>query len=159
MRQLLVWADSSWYKLILTVKTLIGCELTWSDLFFYLSHHLWCSVNNLMPVSLVNPLKVGQVKTCYVVMMSWWSLSLRFALISCVQLGCSRFCSCGPLPTSGQSWGLGSGPGLMSHSPGKKGGLSQAAPNVNSQDLFDNPTQTAATGNTPEDQVRVLMCC
>ncbi|KAM9360238.1 triacylglycerol hydrolase DDHD2 [Symphorus nematophorus] len=41
----------------------------------------------------------------------------------------------------------------MSNSPGEEGGLSQAAPNVNTQDLFDNPAQTAATGNTPVDQV------
>ncbi|XP_034397068.1 phospholipase DDHD2 isoform X2 [Cyclopterus lumpus] len=41
----------------------------------------------------------------------------------------------------------------MSHSPGEEGGLSPAAPNVNTQDLFDNPTQTVATENTPEDQV------
>lgn len=43
----------------------------------------------------------------------------------------------------------------MSDSPGEEGGLSEAAPNVNTQDLFDNRTQTAATGNTPEDQVRL----
>ncbi|XP_071338915.1 triacylglycerol hydrolase DDHD2 isoform X3 [Trachinotus anak] len=41
----------------------------------------------------------------------------------------------------------------MSFSPGEEGGLSQAAPNVNTEDLFDSPTQTVATGNTPEDQV------
>ncbi|XP_076587418.1 triacylglycerol hydrolase DDHD2 isoform X4 [Chaetodon auriga] len=41
----------------------------------------------------------------------------------------------------------------MPNSPGEEGGLSQAAPNVNTQDLFDNPTQTVAKGNTPEDQV------
>ncbi|XP_022613637.1 phospholipase DDHD2 isoform X2 [Seriola dumerili] len=41
----------------------------------------------------------------------------------------------------------------MSFSPGEEGGLSQAAPNVNTEDLFDNPTQTVATGKTPEDQV------
>lgn len=44
----------------------------------------------------------------------------------------------------------------MSYSPGEEGGLSQAAPNApNSRDLFDNTTQTVATGNTPEDLVRV----
>lgn len=41
----------------------------------------------------------------------------------------------------------------MSHSPGEEGGLSKAAPNVNTKDLFDNPTQTVATGSTPGDQV------
>lgn len=41
----------------------------------------------------------------------------------------------------------------MSHSPGEEGGLSQAAPNTNTQALFDSTTQTVATGNTPEDQV------
>ncbi|XP_044052749.1 phospholipase DDHD2 isoform X3 [Siniperca chuatsi] len=41
----------------------------------------------------------------------------------------------------------------MSYSPGEEGGLSQAAPNVNTQDLSDSPTQTAATGSTPEDQL------
>ncbi|XP_059193773.1 phospholipase DDHD2 isoform X2 [Centropristis striata] len=41
----------------------------------------------------------------------------------------------------------------MSHSPGEEGGLSQAAPNVNTQDKFDNPTQTLATENTPGEQV------
>ncbi|XP_068559613.1 phospholipase DDHD2 isoform X2 [Cebidichthys violaceus] len=41
----------------------------------------------------------------------------------------------------------------MSHSPGEEGGLSQAAPKVNTRDLFDNPTETVATENTPEDQV------
>lgn len=41
----------------------------------------------------------------------------------------------------------------MSYSPGKEGGLSQAAPDVDTQDLFDNPTQTAATLNPPEDQL------
>ncbi|KAG8012066.1 Phospholipase DDHD2 [Nibea albiflora] len=39
----------------------------------------------------------------------------------------------------------------MSYNPSKEGGLSQAAPNINSQDLFDN--STAATGSTPGDQV------
>ncbi|XP_075955116.1 triacylglycerol hydrolase DDHD2 isoform X1 [Anarhichas minor] len=43
----------------------------------------------------------------------------------------------------------------MSDSPGAEGGLSQAAPNVNTRDLIDNPTQTVATENKPEDQVRV----
>ncbi|XP_032371576.1 phospholipase DDHD2 isoform X2 [Etheostoma spectabile] len=37
----------------------------------------------------------------------------------------------------------------MSQSTGEEGGLPQAAPNIN----LDNPTQTVATGNTPEDQV------
>lgn len=46
----------------------------------------------------------------------------------------------------------------MSNIPSKEGGLSLAAPNVNTQDLFDNHRQTAATGNTPEDQVRKNMC-
>lgn len=41
----------------------------------------------------------------------------------------------------------------MSYSPSEDGGPSPAAPNVNSQDLSDNPNQTAATRNTPEDQV------
>ncbi|XP_073322799.1 triacylglycerol hydrolase DDHD2-like isoform X2 [Pagrus major] len=41
----------------------------------------------------------------------------------------------------------------MSNSPCEEGGLSQAAPNINPQDLFDNPTQTTATEKTPEDQV------
>ncbi|XP_036952793.1 phospholipase DDHD2-like isoform X1 [Acanthopagrus latus] len=41
----------------------------------------------------------------------------------------------------------------MSNSPCEEGGLSQAAPNVNTQDLFENPTQTTATEKTPEDQV------
>ncbi|XP_033476018.1 triacylglycerol hydrolase DDHD2 isoform X3 [Epinephelus lanceolatus] len=41
----------------------------------------------------------------------------------------------------------------MSNSPGEEGGLSQAAPNVNTQDQFDNPTQTVVTGNTPADQL------
>ncbi|XP_054466281.1 phospholipase DDHD2 isoform X3 [Anoplopoma fimbria] len=40
----------------------------------------------------------------------------------------------------------------MPHSPCEKGGPPQAAPNVNTQDLFDNPTKTAE--NTPEDQVK-----
>lgn len=48
---------------------------------------------------------------------------------------------------------------LMSNTPGEKGGLPQAAPNIDTQDLFDNPCQTAATGNTPEDQVRLHLCC
>lgn len=46
----------------------------------------------------------------------------------------------------------------MSHSPGEEGGLSQAAPNVNTQDLFDNPTETVATGSTPADQVGEGAC-
>ncbi|XP_044226600.1 phospholipase DDHD2 isoform X2 [Thunnus albacares] len=41
----------------------------------------------------------------------------------------------------------------MSHSPGEKGGLSQAAPTVNAQDLFDSPAQTVSPVNTPGDQV------
>ncbi|KAK9522699.1 hypothetical protein VZT92_019147 [Zoarces viviparus] len=41
----------------------------------------------------------------------------------------------------------------MSDSPDAEGGRSEAAPNINTRDLFDNPTQTVATGNTPEDQV------
>ncbi|XP_040012100.1 phospholipase DDHD2 isoform X3 [Xiphias gladius] len=41
----------------------------------------------------------------------------------------------------------------MSFSPGEEGGLSQDPPNVNTQDLSDNCSQTVATGNTPEDQV------
>ncbi|KAF1389087.1 hypothetical protein PFLUV_G00069820 [Perca fluviatilis] len=36
----------------------------------------------------------------------------------------------------------------MSQSPGEEGGLPQAAPIIN----LDNPIQTVATGNTPEDQ-------
>lgn len=43
----------------------------------------------------------------------------------------------------------------MSSTPGEEGGLFQAAPNINTQDLFDSPAHTVATGNTPEDQVRV----
>ncbi|XP_051278798.1 phospholipase DDHD2 isoform X1 [Dicentrarchus labrax] len=43
----------------------------------------------------------------------------------------------------------------MSHSPGEEGGLSQAAPKVNTQEQLDDPNQAAATGTTPEDQVRV----
>ena len=45
----------------------------------------------------------------------------------------------------------------MSNSPCEEGGLSQAAPNVNTQDLFENPTQTTATEKTPEDQVRIWL--
>lgn len=41
----------------------------------------------------------------------------------------------------------------MSDSAGAEGGRSEAAPNINTRDLFDNPTQTVATENTPEDQV------
>ncbi|XP_068422540.1 phospholipase DDHD2 isoform X2 [Clinocottus analis] len=41
----------------------------------------------------------------------------------------------------------------MSHSPGEEGGLAPAAPNVNTQDLFDNPSKPVATEKTPEDQV------
>ncbi|XP_034728626.1 phospholipase DDHD2 isoform X2 [Etheostoma cragini] len=37
----------------------------------------------------------------------------------------------------------------MSQSPREEGGLPQTAPNIN----LDNPTQTVAKGNTPEDQV------
>lgn len=40
----------------------------------------------------------------------------------------------------------------MSHIPGEEGGLSEAAPEVNNQDLLDKPAQK--TGNAPEDQVR-----
>ncbi|XP_056275751.1 phospholipase DDHD2 isoform X2 [Pseudoliparis swirei] len=40
----------------------------------------------------------------------------------------------------------------MSHSPGEEGGPSQDAPNVDTQEQFDNPTQTVAAENTPEDQ-------
>lgn len=43
----------------------------------------------------------------------------------------------------------------MSYSPGDQGGLSQAAPTVNAQDLFDSPAQTVAPVNTPEGQVSV----
>ncbi|KAM6945137.1 triacylglycerol hydrolase DDHD2 isoform 3-T5 [Lycodopsis pacificus] len=43
----------------------------------------------------------------------------------------------------------------MSDSAGAEGGRSEAAPNINTRDLFDSPTQTVATENTPEDQVRV----
>ncbi|KAK5910152.1 hypothetical protein CesoFtcFv8_004014 [Champsocephalus esox] len=39
----------------------------------------------------------------------------------------------------------------MSHVPGEEGGLSEAAPEVNNQDLLDKPAQK--TGNAPEDQV------
>ncbi|KAM6945136.1 triacylglycerol hydrolase DDHD2 isoform 2-T4 [Lycodopsis pacificus] len=41
----------------------------------------------------------------------------------------------------------------MSDSAGAEGGRSEAAPNINTRDLFDSPTQTVATENTPEDQV------
>ncbi|XP_071755794.1 triacylglycerol hydrolase DDHD2 [Centroberyx gerrardi] len=41
----------------------------------------------------------------------------------------------------------------MSHSPDEEGGLSPAAPTINAQDLFDTPSQTLASGNTPEAQV------
>lgn len=55
----------------------------------------------------------------------------------------------------------------MSHSPGEEGGPSEDAPNVDTQEQFDNPTQTVAAENTPEDQVRgmqgfcicVSLCC
>ncbi|XP_029367312.1 phospholipase DDHD2 isoform X2 [Echeneis naucrates] len=40
----------------------------------------------------------------------------------------------------------------MSFSPGTEGGLSQAAPNVNTE---EKPSQTEATGKSPEDQVSV----
>ncbi|XP_029916159.1 phospholipase DDHD2 isoform X2 [Myripristis murdjan] len=41
----------------------------------------------------------------------------------------------------------------MSHSPGEEGGLSQAAPTVNTEDLLNSPSQALACGNTPEEQV------
>lgn len=41
----------------------------------------------------------------------------------------------------------------MSDGPGEGGGLSRAAPNVNTEDPFENPTQAAARGSTPEQQV------
>uniref|UniRef100_A0A3Q3B4Q3 DDHD domain containing 2 n=1 Tax=Kryptolebias marmoratus TaxID=37003 RepID=A0A3Q3B4Q3_KRYMA len=41
----------------------------------------------------------------------------------------------------------------MSSSQGDKGAPSQAAPNNNTQDPFDNPTQTAGTFSTPDAQV------
>nr|XP_020450202.1 phospholipase DDHD2 isoform X3 [Monopterus albus] len=41
----------------------------------------------------------------------------------------------------------------MSFSPGEEGALSQAAPDVNTQDLCHNPAQCVATGNTSEDKV------
>uniref|UniRef100_UPI0037E8BB39 phospholipase DDHD2 isoform X1 n=1 Tax=Semicossyphus pulcher TaxID=241346 RepID=UPI0037E8BB39 len=41
----------------------------------------------------------------------------------------------------------------MSCSPGKEGGPSEAAPNVNNQDLLNNPSQASATTKTPEHQV------
>ncbi|MEQ2187939.1 hypothetical protein GOODEAATRI_009917, partial [Goodea atripinnis] len=47
--------------------------------------------------------------------------------------------------------------GLMSSSQGDRGGLSQAAQNDNTQDVFDNPNQTAATCNTPEAQVSPVL--
>lgn len=43
----------------------------------------------------------------------------------------------------------------MSSSPNDQGGLSQAASNENTQDLFGKPTQPGAKANTPEEQVRV----
>lgn len=46
----------------------------------------------------------------------------------------------------------------MSNSSSKEGGLSQTPPNVNTQVLVDNPIQVAATGDTPEHQVRRNMC-
>ncbi|KAK5604153.1 Phospholipase ddhd2 [Crenichthys baileyi] len=45
----------------------------------------------------------------------------------------------------------------MSSSQGGSGGLSQAAQNDNTQDVFDNPSQTAATCNTPEAQVSPVL--
>ncbi|KAG7244010.1 hypothetical protein INR49_006171 [Caranx melampygus] len=44
----------------------------------------------------------------------------------------------------------------MSFSPGEEGGLCQAAPNINAQDLLDSPIHTG-TGDTPEDQVSPLV--
>ncbi|XP_062274292.1 phospholipase DDHD2 isoform X1 [Scomber scombrus] len=41
----------------------------------------------------------------------------------------------------------------MSDIPVEQGGLSQAAPTDNAQDLFDSPAQTVSSVNTPEDQV------
>ncbi|CAJ1068844.1 phospholipase DDHD2 isoform X3 [Xyrichtys novacula] len=41
----------------------------------------------------------------------------------------------------------------MSRSPGEEGGLSEAAPNVRNQDLFDNPSQSSATGGETVEQV------
>ncbi|XP_023149935.2 phospholipase DDHD2 isoform X3 [Amphiprion ocellaris] len=43
----------------------------------------------------------------------------------------------------------------MSFSQTEEGGLSQAAPKDNNQDLFDSSTQAEATVKTPEDQVKV----
>lgn len=41
----------------------------------------------------------------------------------------------------------------MSDSPGGEGGLSEAAPNFNTQDLLDCPSQAAAAGHVPVEQV------
>ncbi|XP_060894045.1 phospholipase DDHD2 isoform X1 [Labrus mixtus] len=41
----------------------------------------------------------------------------------------------------------------MSCSPGEEGGPSKAAPNVNTQELLDTPSGTAAAGTTPENPV------
>ncbi|XP_072244121.1 triacylglycerol hydrolase DDHD2 isoform X1 [Leuresthes tenuis] len=41
----------------------------------------------------------------------------------------------------------------MSSSQGEKGGLSEAAPNDITQELFESPSQTATTSKTPEEQV------
>lgn len=45
----------------------------------------------------------------------------------------------------------------MSSSQGDTGGLSQAAPKDNTQDVFDSPAQTAATCNTPEAQTSPVL--
>ena len=45
----------------------------------------------------------------------------------------------------------------MSSSQGEKGGLPEAASNDITQELFDSPSQTAATSKTPEEQVRVCV--
>ncbi|KAM7391869.1 hypothetical protein PAMP_022520 [Pampus punctatissimus] len=41
----------------------------------------------------------------------------------------------------------------MSYGRGEEGGLSEAAPNYNAQDLFNSPAQIVLPVNTPEDQV------
>ncbi|KAM7416580.1 hypothetical protein PAMA_018572 [Pampus argenteus] len=41
----------------------------------------------------------------------------------------------------------------MSYGRGEEGGLSEAAPNINAQDLINSPAQTVLPVNTPEDQV------
>ncbi|XP_028269033.1 phospholipase DDHD2 [Parambassis ranga] len=45
----------------------------------------------------------------------------------------------------------------MSFSQGEEGGLSQAAPKDNTQDLFANLTQTVATGGTTDNQVSPVL--